>query len=235
MFITVGIVTTLALAGYFGYKNKGQVFWNGLQLYNSIKDYCSQFNCNFKLDKIIVYNGTYYLPVRPKSWRKLSIILLGLCNKDDPKAKTIKIGVSYILNDNKYCKIFSLCNNNHKEAEVVIKYIESLEELNKNKIHPFQLPINYILSASYFNGTEDINITELLQMFDTTGSFYETNEKLSFNNILKWNNKLKLYKLCNKVIEAQESCNTEDSDNYLEIINIYGDIKKFKVDEVIVF
>jgi hypothetical protein len=227
MFITVGIVTTLAFAGYFGYKNKDQVLWNSIKLYSSIKEYCTPFQCNFKLDNITVYNGKYYLPISTQSWKKLNILLLGFCNNDLPESINSEIAVSYTLNGIKYCKIYKL-SSDHKEAQTIINDIEILEQYNKRKKNTIEKPINYILGASHFNGTEDIDITELLQIFDVNGTFYETNDKLNFMNILKWNDKLKLCNLHNK-----EVC--PGMIQFIELINIYGDIKKFDINDILKF
>lgn len=233
MFITVGIVTTLALAGYFGYKNKDQVLWNGIKLYSSIKDYCNLFQCNFKLDNITVYNGKYYLPISTQSWKKLNILLLGFCNNNSPEVINSKIAISYILNGAKFCKIYEL-SLEHKEAQTIINDIEKLEQYNKLKTYNhIEMPINFILSASYFNGTEDIDVTDLLQIFDINGAFYETNDKLNFINMLEWNDKLKLCDLYNEVKVCAE--NEENKEHNIEVINIYGDIKTFELSEILRF
>ena len=227
MIITVGIVTTLALASYLGYKNKNQVFWNGVKLYNSIKDYYLQFCPNFTLKDISFYNGKHYLPISPSSYNKLDIILFGFFNTNNPKNNP-QIGISYILNDRTFCKIYCISMDYKKDAKKVMNDIEMLEEYNKAlEVNSFELPVNFILSASYFNVKEDIDVTELLQMFDVNGTFYETNDYLSFYDILKWNIKLNLFEL-NNVPPVQEA-------HYVEIINIYGDIKEFKLDDILCF
>ena len=71
MFVTVGIVATIAIAGYIGYKNKEKVLWNGVKLYDSIKDYCVQFQDTFILDNISVYNGDHHVNINISKWKNI--------------------------------------------------------------------------------------------------------------------------------------------------------------------
>ena len=63
--------------------------------------------------------------------------------------------------------------------------INDITELNKynkkTKKNKVDSHINYILSATYFDGFEEIDVTELLQMFDIDGHFYGKNKEITFN------------------------------------------------------
>lgn len=238
MFVTVGIVATIAIAGYFGYKNKETVLWNGVKLYDSIKDYCSQFQDTFKLDNIAVYNGEEYINIDVNKWRNIPIYLIGICDTYPPNDK-YSIGISYILNYKKYCRVYSL--EHDKNADSMINDIIKLEKHNiikpnksnksNNSNNNCDAPINFILSASYFNGFEEYDVTELLQMFDIDGDFYKNNNELTFDDILKWNNRLKLYSLC----EKENELIYKDEDKYIEIVNLFGEFKIFMLSDILNF
>ena len=71
MFVTVGIVATIAIAGYIGYKNKETVLWNSVKLYDSIKDYCVQFQDTFILENISVCNGDTNININISKWKNI--------------------------------------------------------------------------------------------------------------------------------------------------------------------
>ena len=235
MFVTVGIVATIAIAGYFGYKNKETVLWNGVKLYDSIKDYCSQFQDTFKLYNIAVYNGDEYINIDVNKWRNIPIYLLGICSTHSPTDKD-SIGISYILNHKKYCRVYSL--EHDKNADSMMNYIIKLEKHNimkPNKLNKLNnncdAPVNFILSASYFDGFEEHDVTELLQMFDIDGDFYKQNNEFTFDDILKWNNRLKLYSLC----EEEPELIYKDEAKYIEIVNLFGEFKTFMLSDILNF
>lgn len=234
MFVTVGIVATIALAGYIGYKNKEKVLWKSVEFYDSIIEYCAQFKDTFKLENISVYNGEMYVNMDINNWNKIPIYLIGIRNVNAPYDKYCKIGISYLLNNKKYCKIYSLENDTN--ANNVINDINKLKKYNKpkNKLKnksKHEIPINFVLSASYFDGTEEIDVTELLQMFDIDGKFYEKNKEITFSEILKWNDKLKLYSLQKEIYEDKD----KNEDKYIEIVNLFGEFKKFEINDVLNF
>jgi len=233
MFVTVGIVATIAIAGYIGYKNKETVLWNGVKLYDSIKDYCVQFQDTFILDNISVYNGDTHVNINISKWKNIPFYLIGIRDVNSPDDKYSKIGISYLLNNKKHCKIYSL--ENDKNADNVINDIVKLKKYNKLKNKPKkEIPINFVLSASYFEGTEEIDVTELLQMFDVDGHFYKKNKEITFAEILKWNNRLKL---CSQKENYENNENNEDrkEDKYIEIVNLFGEFKTFKINDVLNF
>lgn len=237
MFVTVGIVATIAIAGYIGYTNKKRVLWKSIEFYDSIIDYCAQFQNIFRLDNISIYNGKTYINIDINNWNNIPIYLIGIRNINELYDKYSKIGVSYLLKNKKYCKIYSLENDTN--ADNIINDINKLKKYNKpknelkNKSNN-EIPINFVLSASYFDGTEEIDVTELLQMFDVDSTFYEKNEEITFSEILKWNNKLKLYSLQKEIYENYEN-EDKDKDKYVEIVNLFGEFKKFKINEVLKF
>ena len=233
MFFTVGIVTTLAIAGYFGYKNKDQVFWNGVKIYDTIKDYCYQLRDNFSLKQIIIFNGEHYYNINTDIWGSVPFYLRGYCNPDDPNYQESVIAITYRLNNNLYCKLYPLYPTDC--STIMVDDITKMMEINKFKKQPtdhIEVNVNFILSGTYFDGFKDIDITELLQMFDTDGTFYIEHNKMSFNDIIKWCKELKLTDL--------NICNDENVDTnsqnkpYIEIINLYGDIKKFEPTDVLI-
>ena len=64
--------------------------------------------------------------------------------------------------------------------------------LNMEK-NSYEIPnIQNILSATYYNGNEIINITELLQMFNISGDFYNINKQFTFRDIIYWHNQFNL-------------------------------------------
>ena len=227
----MGIVATVAIAGYIGYRNKEMVLWNGVKLYDSIKDYCVQFEDKFKLDNIMIFNGYNYFKLEPIHWRNIPIYLIGLYDKDSPNHINSKIGVEYRLNGKKYFKLYNLFPDNEK-VEDMIDYITELNKYNKkNKRIQVESHINYILSATYFDGFEEIDVTELLQMFDVDGHFYKKNKEITFAEILKWNNRLKL---CSQK-ENYENNEDRKEDKYIEIVNLFGDFKTFKINDILNF
>ena len=227
----MGIVATVVIAGYIGYRNKEMVLWNGVKLYDSIKDYCVQFEDTFKLDNIMIFNGDNYFKLEPIHWRNIPIYLIGLYDKDSPNHINSKIGVEYRLNGKKYFKLYNLFPDNEK-VEDMIDYITELNKYNtKTKINKVDSHINYILSATYFDGFEDIDVTELLQMFDVDGHFYKKNKEITFAEILKWNNRLKL---CSQK-ENYENNEDRKEDKYIEIVNLFGDFKTFKINDILNF
>jgi hypothetical protein len=237
MFVTVGIVATIAIAGYIGYTNKKRVLWKSIEFYDSIIDYCAQFQNIFRLDNISIYNGKIYINIDINNWNNIPIYLIGIRNINELYDKYSKIGVSYLLKNKKYCKIYSLENDTN--ADNIINDINKLKKYNKPKNElknksKHEIPINFVLSASYFDGTEEIDVTELLQMFDVDSKFYEKNEEITFSEILKWNNKLKLYSLQKEIYENYEN-EDKDKDKYVEIVNLFGEFKKFKINEVLKF
>lgn len=238
MFVTVGIVATIAIAGYIGYKNKEKVLWNSVKLYDSIKEYCVQFQDTFILDNISIYNGDTHVNINVSKWNNIPVYLIGIRDVNSPDDKYSKIGMSYLLNNKKHCKIYSLENDNN--ADNVINDIVKLKKYNKpkNKLKnkpKHEIPINFILSASYFEGTEEIDVTELLQLFDIDGHFYETNKEITFAEILKWNNRLKLCSLQKENYENNENNKDKNEDKYVEIVNLFGEFKTFKINDVLNF
>jgi hypothetical protein len=233
----VGIVATIAIAGYIGYKNKEKVLWKSVEIYDSIIEYCAQFQDIFKLENISVYNGEIYVNIDINNWNNIPIYLIGFHNVNESYDKHSKIGISYLLKNKKYCKIYSLKNDTN--ANNIINDINKLKKYNrpkkklKNK-SKHEIPINFVLSASYFDGTEEIDVTELLQMFDVDGKFYKENEEITFYEILKWNDKLKL---CSLRKENYENYDNEDKnkDKYIEIVNLFGEFKKLKINDVLNF
>lgn len=235
MFITLGIVTSIAIAGYLGYKNRENVLWNSIKLYDSIKDYCSRFQDTFILDKIVVYNGLTHFNIDPLNYMNIPVYLMGICNKNLPEHKNSKIGISYTLNEQTYCKIYSLYPDN-EGVETMINDINKLKKQNKknnkdcaNIKKTQETHINYILSATYFNGFEEIDATELLHTFDIDGEFYKNNDKITFEDMLEWCNKLELRKLYNNKYDL--SCKGDN--RYIEIINLFGDIMKFSPNNIL--
>ena len=229
MFITVGIVASLAIAGYLGYKNKEQVFWNGVKLYDTIKDYCYKYQDNFKIDTIIVYNGKSYFNVESENWKKVPFYLMGFCDMKSPEYENSELCLSYYLHGKKYCKIYHLFPDN-KEADYMIDDIFKLEKYNnsKKKTH---LYVNFILSATYFNGFKEFDVTELLQMFDIDGEFYKINEYITFDKILDWCNKTNL---CGMYKEEYYYKNNENK-RFIEIVNLFGEFEKFSPTDILNF
>jgi hypothetical protein len=213
MFVTMGIVASLAIAGYLGYRNKEQVIWNSVKIYDSIKDYCYQFQDKFKLDDIIIYNG---------------------CDEKMSNYVNSKIGISYILNGKKYCKLYDLFPDN-KGGEDMTKDIKELRKLNKKKgnlqENRSNTHINYILSGTYFDGFEEIDVTDLLHMFDIDGKFYDNNKKITFNDMLKWCEKLNL----SNIYEDKSYWTRKGNNKTIEIINLFGDIKSFMPEDILKF
>ena len=83
------------------------------------------------------------------------------------------------------------------------------------------------------DGQEIRDVTELLQMFNISGNFYDNNESFTFKDIVNW-----YYELDNSVTNGWlEEWNLNDSSNehYLEIINICGDCQIFEVNDIIRF
>jgi hypothetical protein len=236
MFITLGIVTSIAIAGYLGYKNRDNVLWNSIKLYDSIKDYCSQFQDTFILDKIVVYNGIDYFNIDSLNFMNIPFYLSGICNKKSPEYINSKIGLSYTLNNHKYCKIYFLYPDN-EEAEIMIHDIDKLKKYNKNSdancINNIETQkeshVNYILSATYFDGFEEIDVTDLLHTFDIDGKFYKNNDKITFDDMLEWCNKLNLGKLYNNKC----GWSRRGDNRYVEIINLFGDILSFSPNHIL--
>jgi hypothetical protein len=223
MFITVGIVATLAIAGYLGYKNKEQVFWNGVKIYDTIKDYCNQLRDHFKIKDIVIYNGETHFTIHPNNWEQVPFYLSGLCDKDKEYFKNATIGLSYILKDQSYCKIYSLSPDDNSDS--MIEDIHTLKDMNN--LEKCKSKINFILSATYFNGVIEIDVTELVQMFDVNGDFYTKNTTLSFNDILEWNKRLTLANF--------DTDNKMEDRSYIELVNLYGDFKIFNLSQVLKF
>jgi hypothetical protein len=232
MFITVGIVATLAIAGYIGYKNKKHVFWNGVKLYDSIKEYCSQFQDNFRLQQLLVYTGDKYFNIHVANWKDIPFYLIGLCDENSTKHTCVEIGMTYILNDKTYCSIYHL-KQDSEGVDLMLDDIIKLRKYNNkpNNKNRNKIPINFILSATYFNGFEEIEVTELLQMFDTDGAFYKTNNILTFDDILKWGNKLTL---CN-LYEKNDNLDSNSKHKYIEIVNLLGEFEKFTPNDILKF
>ena len=231
MFVTVGIVATIAIAGYIGYKNKKKVLWKSVEFYDSIIEYCAQFQDKFKLDTIMVYNGDNYYEVDPIKWECVPVYLIGLCNKDSPNYINSKIGIKYKLDGKTNCKLYNLFPNNEK-ADDMIDDISKLNKYNrKNKKTKVNTNINYVLSATYFDGFEEIDVTELLHIFDIDGRFYENNDKISFDDMLEWCNKLNL----SRIYEEIDDWTHKGEDRSIEIINLFGEIKTFTPEDILKF
>jgi len=236
MFITLGIVTSIALAGYLGYKNRENVIWNSIKLYESIKDYCSQFQDTFILDKIVVYNGLTHINIDTLNYMNIPVYLIGICNKSSPEYINSKIGISYTLNEQTYCKLYSLYPNN-EGAEIMINDINKLKKYNKNNDrngtnnvkNKKESHVNYILSATYFDGFEENDATNLLHTFDIDGEFYKNNDNITFDDMLEWCNKLNLCKLYNN----KYGWSRRGDERYIEIINLFGDIIKFSPNHIL--
>jgi len=223
MFITVGIVATLAIAGYLGYKNKEQVFWNGVKIYDTIKDYCNQLKDHFKIKKMIIYNGKTSFTIHPNNWNQVPFYLNGLCDKDQEYFEHAAVGVSYILKEQSYCKIYPLFPDDKSGS--MIEDIQTLKDINN--LEKCNSKINFILSATYFNGITEIDVTELLQMFDVNGDFYTKNITASFNDIIEWNKRLTLTNF--------DMDNKMEDRSYIELVNLYGDFKIFELSQVLKF
>lgn len=223
MFITVGIVATLAIAGYLGYKNKEQVFWNGVKIYDTIKDYCNQLKDHFKIINMVVYNGETQFTIHPNNWEQVPFYLDGLCDKEQEHFKNAAIGMSYTLKEQSYCKIYPLFPDD--KSDYMIKDIQTLK--NMNNLEKCESKINFILSATYYNGVIEIDVTELIQMFDINGDFYTKNTAFSFNDILEWNRRLKLTNF--------DTENKMKDRSYIELVNLYGDFKMFELSQVLKF
>lgn len=234
MFITVGIVASIAIAGYLGYKNKEQVIWNSVKLYDSIKDYCYQFQDNFKLNNIVIFNGEKYFNIDIENWKRVPFYLMGLCDVKSDEYKNSEICLSYTLYGTKYCRIYPIFPDNI-EVDYMIDDIYDLKkynENNKNNKNDHKIVhINFILSARYFDGFEDIDVTELLQMFDTNGEFYKTNNNITFEKILEWCHNANLYKL----YENDSDYINKNNDRYIEIVNLFGEFKTFSTGDILKF
>ena len=231
----MGIVASLAIAGYLGYKNKEQVIWNSVKIYDSIKDYCSQFQDKFKLDDIMIYNGDGYFSISPLNWNNVPFYLMGICDKKMPNYINSKIGISYTLNDKKYCKLYDLFPDN-KGGEDMTDDIIKLRKYNvktpkSQENRRTNSHINYILSATYFNGFEEIDMTDLLHTFDVDGTFYDNNEKMTFDDMLEWCEKLNLSNIYNEKRRSMHKGNNR----HIEIINLYGEIKTFMPEDILKF
>lgn len=227
----MGIVATFAVAGYIGYRNKEMVLWNGVKLYDSIKDYCVQFEDTFKLDTIIVFNGNNYFQLESTNWRNVPIYLIGFYNKDNPNHINSKIGVEYRLNGKKYFKLYNLFPDNEKVEDMIDDITELNKYNKKTKINKVDSHINYILSATYFDGFEYIDVTELLHIFDIDGDFYKNNDKISFEDMLEWCNKLNL----SRIYKEEDGWTHKGEGRYIEIINLFGEIKTFMPKEILKF
>lgn len=231
MFVTVGIVATIAIAGYIGYKNKETVLWKSVGFYDSIIEYCAQFQDKFKLNTIMVYNGDNYYQVDPIKWEYVPVYLIGLCNKYSPNNINSKIGIEYRLNGKKYFKLYNLFPNNEKAEDMIDDIIELNKYNKKTKINQVNTHINYILSATYFDGFEEKDVTELLHIFDVDGHFYKNNDKISFDDMLEWCNKLNL----SCIYEEQNDWTHKGEDRHIEIINLFGEIKTFTPEDILKF
>lgn len=233
-----------AVAGYVGYKNKDTIStaltWNGLKLYSYLKEYYDSFQKGFTINNIKVEMNNKFAQVIIDKWEDVDIYMMGLkpdkehikrIIQDDPSLENnIKFingsfGISYILDGNNYYNLY-ICDKSS-----VAKYIN---EIDKLKNGTFEVDnIQKILSATYCDGQEIRDVTELLQMFNVSGNFYDNNESFTFKDIVIW-----YYELNDGVnVGWLEEWNLNDPSNeqYVEIIDICGDCQMFEINDVIRF
>jgi hypothetical protein len=233
-----------AAAGYVGYKNKDTISttltWNGLKLYSYLKEYYDSFLEGFTINNIKVEMNHKFAQVVIDKWEDVDIYMMGLkpdaehiksMIQDDPslenntKFTNGSFGISYILDGNNYYNLY-ICDKIN-----VAKYINDVDRLKNGTFEVDN--IQKILSATYCDGQEIRDVTELLQMFNISGNFYDNNESFTFKDIVNW-----YYELDNSVTNGWlEEWNLNDSSNehYLEIINICGDCQIFEVNDIIRF
>ena len=216
----VGIVA-IAVAGLV-YTNKENVVWNGIKLYDTIKDYYNKFQDKFVLSYLKVYNGTNVIDISIYNWDKLNEYLCGICHESNKNHEQSSICSSFILNGKQYCKLYSVYPDESIQTITDIYHMQDDKYKYEN--------IQTILSATFYNGTDIINITEILQLFNIDGDFYIKNKQFSFKDLMFWYNNLKLNIISENIYDMIHG---NDECNYIEIINIYGDIFNFKINDIL--
>ena len=187
--IIIGVVSicALAVAGYVGYVNKDtivqKVAWNSFKLYDCVKEYYESLQEGYKLNLIKIDNGECVVSVPNERWDGVDIYLMGVLpdsqiKQNKEEGKEAVVGAHYTLDGKEYCKL-DMCND-----ENITKFMSHLKDASDGNLNIEN--IQSILSATYYDGQEMFNVTDLLQMFNITGDFYNNNTYFTFIHLIQW-------------------------------------------------